>query len=228
MTDSKDDEDFISGLHGNPSVFDNARDSDLTLVLGKTKIHVHKVVLRIWSPFFDRSLASQFSVANSTTFEIDDEYEGDCEPLYAILKHIYGMPLGDHPQNDECNFSNSSTIWDFITKTYIMADKYDFPSVRLTIRDLVRLNLRDGELSTEYWEKNSNVLEGLPDCIANICGPDAPQLADDQLRRFLLKWVYTNWGLISRDAKFRARILDGSLLDTSATATLLLDLGCSL
>ncbi|THY30498.1 hypothetical protein D6D00_02935 [Aureobasidium pullulans] len=61
-TNMPEDKGFVSGANADPSAFNNPQDSDIILKVGETQFYAHRVVLRMWSPFFKRALNSQFSV----------------------------------------------------------------------------------------------------------------------------------------------------------------------
>jgi hypothetical protein len=206
-------------LASNPTVYNNSQDSDLVLQCGDHQIYAHRAILRLWSPFFARSLSSQFSVAKSAVFVIDPDDNGDYEPFLGVLMQIYGMPLDQHPYNDSSKSMQASDRLGFYIKAYIMADKYDFPSVRISL-----VNIIEGHFI--YCEKIGIPLgDGLGEHISRICGPNAPQLADPSMRTVLLNWVFENFGTVSEHPTCRAKLKDGTLLDSESAGSLLLELG---
>jgi len=208
----------------NPAVFNNPKHSDVVLQFGDHRIHAHKVVLRMWSPFFERTFNSKFPVAESNTFIIDSEDDADYEPLLAILMHIYGMPLCRHPHNDPSVDLFYPGLLDFWLKVYVLADKYDVPSVRVAVITLLGIKFKVDELDALRYHAFRIEIPHLPDFIAQICGPDAPQLADTCMRNHMFEWLFNNFILVSEDKDFIMKLEDGSLLDTELTARLLLRL----
>ncbi|KAH0341466.1 hypothetical protein KCU81_g6309, partial [Aureobasidium melanogenum] len=208
---------FINGDHLDSTVFNDPRDSDIILTFGNHQVYAHRVILRMWSPFFQRSLNSQFSVSNSATFIIDDECDGKHEPeaVFAMLKHIYGMPFGS---GSNCRPDGTSVI-EYSIKVYKLADKYDILSVRRAAVEFIESYIN----AYLYLSKTQNppASSPIPDCIAHICGPDAPQLADLQLRNALFSWLSKNICALSKHNEFKVKIEDGSLLDVDLTAKLL-------
>lgn len=201
----------------NPTVFNNPQDSDVILKCGDHHIYAHRAFLRAWSPFFHRTFNSQFSVAKSPIFVIDPVDSGDYEPLCVLLKHVYGMPLVEHPNCFMANMDRKEYLG-FYFKIYALADKYDFPAVRLAVIDNLYGHRESGELC-------ESVLPGITEQIACLCGPDAPQLADPALRDFFFDWIVNNFDSISADRNFAAKLEDGSLLDAELTTKLLFQLG---
>ncbi|KAG9600945.1 hypothetical protein KCU77_g3347, partial [Aureobasidium melanogenum] len=177
--------------HINLSVYNSPKDSDIILKCGNHQFYAHRAILRMWSPFFERSLNSGFPVAKSAIFSIDQVDPYDHEYFAAMLKHIYGMPFGDHPMNDPYDFDFCRGVLENIISVYVMADK-------------------------------------VPDWIATICGPGAPQLADPSLRNALCTWVSEKFDVSIQDPGYISKIEDGSLLDTDLTAKLLLNLGAEI
>ncbi|THZ49378.1 hypothetical protein D6C90_03530, partial [Aureobasidium pullulans] len=82
-----EDKGFVSGANADPAVFNNPQDSDIILKVGETQFYAHRVVLRMWSPFFKRTFNSQFSVAKSAIFDFGDEEESFW--VSVMLKHMY-------------------------------------------------------------------------------------------------------------------------------------------
>ncbi|KAG9695743.1 hypothetical protein KCU95_g3288, partial [Aureobasidium melanogenum] len=212
----------FSSDHINTSVYNNPKDSDIILRCGDHQLYAHRAILRMWSPFFERSLSSGFSVAKNAIFDIDHDDENDHEYLAAMLKHIYGMPFGDHSKNDPYEFDFCSLVMENIIKVYMMADKYDIPAVReAAISELQRF-LHTDEALPDHFDAE---YEKVPDWIAKVCGPDAPQLADPTLRDVLRLWLSHKFDVLIRDPVYIAKFTDGSLLDSEMTTELLSHLG---
>lgn len=110
-------------------------------------------------------------------------------------------------------------------RVYMMADKYDIPVVRIAAVKEVRDFLYD--LYGSIPDEDESVFD-VPDWIAKICGPDAPQLADPTLRELLFSWVSQRFDKLMQDPDFSAKIEDGSLLDAELTAELLSHLGAEI
>jgi hypothetical protein len=176
------------------------------------------------SPFFERTFQSQFPIAKNPVFVIDPHDDGDYEPLYTVLRHVYGMPLGEHPQNCPEDWSKPESRLNYCIKVYTMADKYDFPSVRQAVISIVHYHLEPRELDQEEYDLLRSKLPELPNQIAGVCGPHAPQLADGELRDCMINWFVSSFGFMGHDQAFSSRLGDGSLLDTTLMAPLLLGL----
>ncbi|KAK6003122.1 hypothetical protein QM012_000967 [Aureobasidium pullulans] len=215
-----DDEGFISGQYGNSSVFDNSKDSDIILKCGAKRFYAHRAILRLWSPFFARSLNSGFPVAESAVFEIDVDDHAAHKPFCALLKHMYGMPFGEHPANESQQCEKSQSGLEHCIRVYMAADKYDIPSARLAAVNSAQDYLAVSDFPEEYPH--------VPEEIAKICGPGAPQLADGAMRKSLFEWVRDKFDLISQDPNFAEKIKDGSLLDAELNTKLLFELGAKL
>ncbi|KAI4722629.1 hypothetical protein E4T48_01199 [Aureobasidium sp. EXF-10727] len=213
-----DDEDFISGYYGQ----DCPKDSDIILKCGDHQWYAHRVILRLWSPFFDRSLNSGFSVAKSAIFNIDHDEPADHEAFEAMLKHVYGMPFGEHVDNDGSDYEYCITMFDHSIEVYKMADKYDVPSVR---RAAIQLSITYLEDNSPFNGHSEMVRVTSAESIASICGPDAPKLADPAMRDALFDWVVKHFDLINEKSAFSLKIKDGTLFDTELTAKLLIKLG---
>ncbi|THZ33994.1 hypothetical protein D6C90_07967 [Aureobasidium pullulans] len=216
-----DDENFTSGKHANSTVFNNPRGSDIIIKFAGHEIHAHRAILCLWSPFFERSLSSQFSVAKSPVFKLDDD--DDANAVYAMLKHMYGMTFDQHPEHFDKSDQGSSVL-EFLWKAYVVAHKYDCPSMRLAI-----ITVTKEVLGTSISQDNNLVLaqcsEDLVRAISKICGPDALQLACPAMRNVVFDWLCRNFHLCIREISFNIAIEDSSLLNAQLTATLLLKLG---
>ncbi|KAH0370528.1 hypothetical protein KCU65_g2570, partial [Aureobasidium melanogenum] len=216
---------FAIGAHANPSVFNNPKDFDIILRCGDHQFYAHRVILRLWSPFFERALNSGFPVAKSAIFHVDNDDPNDHEYFGAMLKHIYGLRFEEYSaHNDPYEFSFCSDALENFIRVYMMADKYDIPILR---GDVI------AELENFFWGvyKASNTSPEfnkrfeVPKWIAKMCGPGAPRLANPRLRDTLFSYVYLNYDVLMQDPDAIAKINDGSLLDAELTAKLLCNLG---
>ncbi|THY78126.1 hypothetical protein D6C86_00230 [Aureobasidium pullulans] len=215
-----DDDNFTSGKHANSTVFNNSRDSDIIIKFAGHEIHAHRAILRLWSPFFERSLSSQFSVAKSPVFHLDDD--DDADAVYAMLKHMYGMTFNQHPDN----FGHRVSRLQFLWKAYVVADKYDCPSMRLAIVTRTERYLGN-QISLDHHlvTARCTFYEDLIQAISKICGPDALQLACPGMRDAVFDWLCRNFDLCIQEEGFNMAVRDGTLLDAQLTTRLLLEIG---
>ncbi|THZ73124.1 hypothetical protein D6C84_09779 [Aureobasidium pullulans] len=135
------------------ALYNNSQDFDIMLKFGEHKIYAHKVVLRMWSPFFSNTFKSRFAVATNPVFLLDD-------------------------QDD--NFVAVSAM----LAVYTAADKYDCPAVRRAARKLMNICLGGTTFPAPSGMKTVNFTRlalVFVSLISKICGPDAPQLADQSL-----------------------------------------------
>jgi hypothetical protein len=175
----------------------------------------------MWSPFFERTFDSQFPVAKSPTFVIDSDDDGDHESFCAMLKHIYGMPLREHPDNRIHGWPKATILLDHLVKVYTIADKYDFPSVRRAVVLIIRDYLEPEEVNKCDYVFLRSDLPDLPERISRVCGPNAPQLADTKMRDCFFNWLVYNFGLVCEDPEFKVKLEDGSLFDAALATKLL-------
>lgn len=208
----------------NSAIFNNPKYSDVILHFGDRQIYAHKVVLCMWSPFFERTFNSKFPVAESNVFIVDSDDKEDYVPLLAMLKHVYGMGFGDHCDNDCSLWDNNTDLLNHSIRVYMLADKYDVPSCRRAVISAVKAFFEPSELSKEWYTHLRSDIPNLPDYVARICGPDAPQLADPSLRTCVFEWLLGNFGHVGEDPGFYTKLEDGSLLDADMTTKLLLTL----
>ncbi|TIA37526.1 hypothetical protein D6C79_08060, partial [Aureobasidium pullulans] len=106
----------------NSKIFNIEENSDIILTFNGQKIYAHRIILRMWSPFFERALTSKFAVAQSQTFSLGDD--DSPEAIWAMFRHMY---------NFEYTFGkdlNGENALDYHIDVYEIADKYDCPSLR--------------------------------------------------------------------------------------------------
>lgn len=202
----------------NTDVFNNPIDSDITLKFGDQKIYTHRAILRMWSPFFEHSLNSQFPVATSAVFNLDHDDPEDLMPIYAMLKHVYGMPFGIHPKNTRFYHAENEHELMYSIRVYMLSDRYDVPSARKAAVSSAESFLAEYTGSDTSREEDHRAVA---ECVAKFCGPGAPQLADLKMRKVLFSWLSDNFYLMVRNPEIKTKIENGSLLDTELTARLL-------
>ncbi|THW57725.1 hypothetical protein D6D20_07745 [Aureobasidium pullulans] len=197
------------------ALYNNSQDFDIILKFGENKIYAHKVVLRMWSPFFSNTFKSRFAVwfppatgyvsssesdclqvATNPVFLLDDQ-DDNFEAVSAMVKHMYGMSYGKHSLNTGRFERKDDYImdWEQVLNhqlaVYTAADKYDCPAVRRAALELMNLYLfylgkTARSVTVTRW------VSVFAPFISKICGPDAPQLADQSLYtdtvKFCVKW----------------------------------------
>ncbi|TIA23452.1 hypothetical protein D6C80_00655 [Aureobasidium pullulans] len=196
------DKGFVSGANADPSTFNNPQDSDIILKVGETQFHAHRVVLRMWSPFFKRTFNSQFSVAKSAIFDFCDEESPFIVNM--MLKHMYGATYDRQILALKCGRHVAVAVHIY---AYIIADKYDCPSMRIAIIAAV-----NSELATTgaFWKTPI----------------ESPQLADSTLRQVFMDWVGEHYVEFYKGSKFfKDSIMAGTLLDAEYLSILLVRLG---
>ncbi|CAD0047598.1 unnamed protein product [Aureobasidium pullulans] len=147
------------------ALYNNSEDFDIILKFGENKIYAHKVVLRMWSPFFSNTFKSRFAVwfppatgyvsssesdclqvATNPVFLLDDQ-DDNFEAVSAMVKHMYGMSYGKHSLNTGRFERKDDYImdWEQVLNhqlaVYTAADKYDCPAVRRAALELMNLYL---------------------------------------------------------------------------------------
>ncbi|THW18320.1 hypothetical protein D6D24_03455 [Aureobasidium pullulans] len=208
-----EDKGFVSGANADPSAFNSPQDSDIILKVGKTQFYAHRVVLRMWSPFFKRTFNSQFSVAKSAIFDFGDEEIPFIVSM--MLKHMYGATYDRQILALKCGRHVAVAFHIYV---YIIADKYDCPSLRTAIIAAV-----NSELATTgaFWEDPNWCIAW----ISRVCGPESPQLADSTLRQVFMDWVGENYVEFYKGSKFfKDMIVAGTLLDTQCLSFVLVKL----
>ncbi|KAH0370526.1 hypothetical protein KCU65_g2572, partial [Aureobasidium melanogenum] len=203
-------EDTKSGITQESTVFNKPEDSDIIIEHHGIKIHAHRAILRMCSPFFDRILQSQWPVAKGPVFSLGD----DDDPIVVdgMLHHMYNLPYTDSLKSDD-----RDELFKLHVETFFLADKYDCPSLR---RAAVS-NFHDAATKA----LDSGMLPLLNNTIATLCGPDARQTADVSLRTATLDFCATNYNKLFEWALFRKQFKKGNLFDVDAANKLLEQIG---
>ncbi|THZ15189.1 hypothetical protein D6C91_06932 [Aureobasidium pullulans] len=179
------------------ALYNNSEDFDIILKFGEHKIYAHKVVLRMWSPFFSNTFKSRFAVATNPVFLLDDQ-DDSFVAVPAMVKHMYGMSYGKHPLNpgglelkdDHIPYWEQAMYHQLAV--YTAADKYDCPAVLRAALGLMNIPLGNTACSTHDPPAVVRKLSVFVPLISKICGPDAPKLADQSLYtdtvKFCVRW----------------------------------------
>ncbi|CAC9892177.1 unnamed protein product [Aureobasidium pullulans] len=162
------------------------KDSDITLVFGKNKVFAHRV-------------------ATSPTFEFDDQE--DCDAVYSMLRHMYNMPYGQHPNNQIRSLQHCIQV-------FTIADKYDCPLLRETA--VTQFTLKSAKLLYTLDATWGTIPNLIVHCIPRLCGPDAPQLADSSLRNRMLEICMARYGRLAQEDVFKKEMQAGRLFDGDA------------
>lgn len=133
--------------------------------------------------------ADCLQVATNPVFLLDDQ-DDDFEAVSAMVKHMYGMSHGKHSLNIGIFEPKDDWIldWEQVLNdqlaVYTAADKYDCPAVRRAARELMNICLGGTTFPAPSGMKTVNFTRlalVFVSLISKICGPDAPQLADQSL-----------------------------------------------
>ncbi|KAG9699388.1 hypothetical protein KCU95_g1719, partial [Aureobasidium melanogenum] len=114
--------------------FDNVALCDVQVHFSGTYIHAHKYQLAKCSPWFFQAFTSAFPVATSNTIDLGSD-DPPCL-IFALLRHIYSLsyleilydPSNHFPQIPSKSTYNFSLAYNL--EIFILADKYDVPSLR--------------------------------------------------------------------------------------------------
>jgi len=130
-----------------------------------------------------------------------------------MLRHMYNLPYS------QAKAFGSDTL-KFHLDIFILADKYDCPSLRSaavsSFRHTADLSITSG-FNLGFGSLITN--------IANLCGSDAVQTADSSLRDTALNFCAVNYSKLFTYIDFRVQLRNGSLFDTDAMHKLLITLG---
>ncbi|KAG9667784.1 hypothetical protein KCU99_g739, partial [Aureobasidium melanogenum] len=202
-------EDTKSSTSQESTVFNKPEDSDIIIEYHGVKVYAHRAILRMCSPFFERILQSQWPVAKGPVFSLGDD--DDPVVVDAMLRHMYNLSYSPS------KFKNVSKLLKLHIDVFMLADKYDCPSLRRAA-------------ASNFHDAADKALDiGMPTflmkTIPAICGPDACQTADLSLRDTLLSFCATHYARLFRFDIFRDALRDGKLFDVDATTKLLEKVG---
>jgi hypothetical protein len=111
-----------------------------------------------------------------------------------------------------------------LVDVYMMADKYDIPKLRHDVNSMLYSLIHAVEdLSASATFKNSFI-----DCIARVCGPDAPQLADNTMKTRIMEICQENCVSLYQNKNFIQRYARGELFDVQSAADFGIGLGARL
>ncbi|KAI5241120.1 hypothetical protein E4T43_05698 [Aureobasidium subglaciale] len=176
---------------GHPTdVFDNPLDSDVTIKSDDNQVLAHRAILRLWSPYFNRAFRSKLSVAHNGVYKSDDD--DNSEAVYARLRHMYNMPYGEHPHN---RLPEGIYLYHCI-RTFMIADQYDCPP----LREVAKAHFNKEALRLLHGPSPSAFVH----CISQMCGSDAPRLADQSLRDQILSLCMEHYGRLAEGDVFKA------------------------
>ncbi|KAI5248062.1 hypothetical protein E4T42_05822 [Aureobasidium subglaciale] len=128
-------------------------------------------------------------VAHNGVYEFDDD--DDSEAVYAMLRHMYNMPYGEHPHN---RIPTGIHLYHFV-KAHFYNEA---------------LKLIHGASPSAFIH-----------CISQIYGPDAPRLADQSLRDQILSLCIEHYGRLAEEDVFKAELKAGTLFDGDAAVKIL-------
>jgi hypothetical protein len=96
--------------------------SDITLCFGANeKVYAHKVVLKAASGVWNQAFNSKLPISTKDRYYI----EGYSNPVvYAMLRHVYGMPVDAQPSG-----ITEAAQLDYLFDVFAIANEYQIPSV---------------------------------------------------------------------------------------------------
>ncbi|KAH0361038.1 hypothetical protein KCU65_g8987, partial [Aureobasidium melanogenum] len=114
--------------------FDNVALCDVQVHFSGTYIHAHKYQLSKYSPWFFQAFTGAFPVATANTIDLGND-DSPCL-VFALLRHIYSLSYLENLYDPDNHFPqvSSTSIYNFTLsynlEIFILADKYDVPSLR--------------------------------------------------------------------------------------------------
>ncbi|THX36763.1 hypothetical protein D6D11_09382, partial [Aureobasidium pullulans] len=185
----------------NPKIFNNEENSDIIITFNGQKIYAHRIILRMWSPFFERALTSNFPVAQSDTFSLGDD--DNPEAVWAMLRHMYHF---EYAFDTDLNTDNAL---DYHIDVYEIADKYDCPSLRgKAIQNFINC--------MKLLEDQSVIGKSVP-IISRLCGPAASHPANSEIRILVVEFFYYHSATLVENLAFIEALAAGNLFDAVST-----------
>ncbi|THZ36892.1 hypothetical protein D6C88_10430, partial [Aureobasidium pullulans] len=172
----------------NSKIFNIEENSDIILTFNGQKIYAHRIILRMWSPFFERALTSKFAVAQSQTFSLGDD--DSPEAIWAMF-HL-----------------NGENALDYHIDVYEIADKYDCPSLR-------QKAVQGFSNCMGTFLADSEIGETVP-IIRRICGSATSHPANSEIRVLMVKFLYYHSAELAGDIDFVEALARGDLLDAAS------------
>jgi hypothetical protein len=146
----------------------------------------------------------------ATSHNIDLGDDDDTEAVHAMIRRIYDIPYA----RKNVEISDEDLV--FCMNVFIIADKYDVPSLREKVVPGFMAEIQSAWYSKEFVE-----------CVQKLCGPDAIHLADSALQEAVAGFFINNMSkltyhdslvmMIKGDKSFTGRILAGMLEKTSGS-----------
>ncbi|KAG9996425.1 hypothetical protein KCU78_g17455, partial [Aureobasidium melanogenum] len=204
------------------SFYDNEQYSDIIIKFGEHQIRAHKVILAQQSGYFMTAFSSRFQVASNPIIDLGED--DDPEILTEVIMYLYRHgPIHDH-LSDFDGLSQCSVSLNRLIDVYLLADKYDIYGLRCkviwtfycsAVNDLKKL------------QASATFNSVFVDCIAEICGPSSPELADRTLYDTVIGLCKEFLSTLFRSEIFVQRYSKGELFDNEQAAAFGLELGKS-
>ncbi|KAI5248028.1 hypothetical protein E4T42_05823 [Aureobasidium subglaciale] len=196
--------------HNESTIFNNVKDFDIIVRFSKQKIHAHRIILRVASPFFDQvfnsKLPGPWKVAQKDTHDLGDE--DDVDAVWAMFRHMYNIDYCYDPTSTE------TRSLEFHIAVFTTADKYDCPGLREKAVD------RFGQMADT--ELKAGKLDRFIALISKICGSDSPQMADHALRDKVAELCLTHFNVLISSDLFARTMVQGYIFDERAAHKLLI------
>ncbi|KAG9841761.1 hypothetical protein KCU98_g8725, partial [Aureobasidium melanogenum] len=156
-------------------------------------------------------------VVKGPVFSLGDD--DDPVVVDAMLRHMYNLPYSQSLKS-----GSGVNAYKFHFDVFMLADKYDCPSLRHAALTNFRLAADNSLDKFRPYDRSTSALS-LIETIPHLCGPEAVQPADSSLRNEVLNFCVVNYTKMFEDALFRDRIKDGSMFDEDAMVKLLGNIG---
>ncbi|KAM0718325.1 hypothetical protein Q7P37_006657 [Cladosporium fusiforme] len=175
------------------SFFNNQCLSDVTITFGSESLHAHKIILAKGSTYFKKMFCGSFKEANSNEVKL---CEDDPLAIHAMIRFLYGL-----------DYQSAGTKSDWLRLSphahlYAAAEKYDLPSLKSTITDVVKSEFKslDSDLYhlNDFCSALSIVWRGTPS-------------SDNKLRQLLTDRCSKNLDSLLKHATFLRVLRDTEL-----------------
>jgi hypothetical protein len=143
-------------------------------------------------------LLSRIQEADKKIIELHDD--DNSEAIIPMLKHIYGLSY----ENQELTIEDNSAAILHLA-VFMLGDKYDISSLRAAAAKLFNQIL---------VEESQTVLgDGIIYAISKLLGPQAPQLADEDLMTSTIEFVFARAATFMKDETFCRLLANGVMFD---------------
>jgi len=127
------------------NAFNDKTYSDLTVVTGGVRFHVHKVILSLYTPYFTNATRHIFSEAAEDVVTIN---EPSPHAVYRVLKYCYSGELPEHT-HPELGQDEGPLM---LPRIFALADMLCIDELKAFVSECIKAQLEQGFVVTDFLE----------------------------------------------------------------------------